>query len=43
MVVRHNRWQKGFLGTAPVGLKGQTSISEWTDNAYDDGTPIASP
>ena len=43
VVVRHNRWQKGFLGTAPVGLKGQTSISEWTDNAYDDGTPIASP
>jgi len=41
VVVRGNRWEKGFLGQS-FNLKS-TTVSVWQDNAYTDGTPIPPP
>ncbi len=42
VVVRHNRWRRGFLGTAPV-LATHTTVTTWEDNAYEDGESIPAP
>jgi hypothetical protein len=42
VVVRHNRWRRGFAGTSPVNAT-DTVVTAWEDNAYEDGTPIPAP
>ena len=39
VVVRHNRWRRGFVGTAPVNLT-HTTVTTWEDNTYEDGEVI---
>ena len=41
VVVRHNRWRRGHLGT-PCHLVN-TILTTWEDNAYEDGAVIAAP
>lgn len=43
VVVRHNRWRRGFEGKYPVFASGATTVTTWEDNAYEDGTVIAAP
>jgi hypothetical protein len=42
VVIRHNRWRRGFLGTAPVNLTN-TTVTTWEDNTYEDGEVIPWP
>jgi len=42
VVVRHNRWRRGFTGTSPVNLTN-TTVTTWEDNAYEDGEIIPTP
>jgi hypothetical protein len=42
VVARHNRWRRGFVGTAPVNLTN-TTVTTWEDNTYEDGEVIPSP
>ena len=42
VVVRHNRWRRGFVGTSPVNLT-DTTVATWEDNAYEDGEVIPAP
>jgi hypothetical protein len=42
VVVRHNRWRRGFTGTAPYALT-DTTVNTWEDNAYEDGEVIPAP
>jgi hypothetical protein len=39
VVVRHNRWRRGFTGTSPYNLT-DTVVTAWEDNAYEDGEII---
>ncbi|MGC4000560.1 MAG: right-handed parallel beta-helix repeat-containing protein [Anaeromyxobacter sp.] len=41
VVVRRNRWVRGFLG-APVHVE-DTGLAAWEDNAYEDGEAIPAP
>lgn len=43
VVVRHNRWRRGFVGTSPVDIHDGTVVTTWEDNAYEDGEPIPAP
>ncbi|MEZ4220378.1 MAG: right-handed parallel beta-helix repeat-containing protein [Polyangiaceae bacterium] len=43
IVVRGNRWAKGFQPSGPAYVKGSTTVTTWQDNAYVDGTPISGP
>jgi hypothetical protein len=42
VVVRHNRWRRGFTGTSPYNLT-DTVVTAWEDNAYEDGEIIPAP
>jgi hypothetical protein len=42
VVVRHNRWRRGYVGTAPVNLT-RTTVTTWEDNAFEDGEVIPAP
>jgi hypothetical protein len=42
VVVRHNRWRRGFVGTSPVNLT-DTTVTTWEDNAFEDGEVIPAP
>ena len=41
VAVRHNRWRRGHLGS-PVHTEN-TAITDWEDNAYEDGEVIPAP
>ena len=41
VAVRHNRWRRGFLGS-PVHTEN-TAVTDWEDNAYEDGEAIPAP
>ncbi len=41
VAVRHNRWRRGHLGS-PVYV-GDTVVTDWEDNAYEDGEVIPAP
>jgi hypothetical protein len=43
VVVRHNRWRRGYTGTSPYTLSGDTSVTTWEDNAFEDGEVIPAP
>jgi hypothetical protein len=43
VVVRHNRWRRGFVGTSPVDIRDGTTVTTWEDNAYEDGEVIPAP
>jgi hypothetical protein len=42
LAVRHNRWRRGHLGS-PVFAAPGTAVTEWDDNAYQDGEAIPAP
>lgn len=41
VAVRHNRWRRGHLGS-PVHVEN-TVVTDWEDNAYEDGEVIPAP